>query len=84
MDKQEDTAEHVDPKKIYDRAREIIKEIEVKPGCNALLLTYDPNAEKFQFLAMHADADEVFALLLSGMGVLKDAADAARQERTLN
>jgi len=84
MDKQEDTAERVDPAKIYDRARELLNELEAKPGCNALLLTYDPNAEKFQFLAMHADADEVYALLLSGLGVLKDAAEATRVERTLN
>ena len=79
-----DTAESVDPKQIYDRAREIIKYMEEHKGSNGLLLTYDPEAEKFQFLAMHADPDEVFGLLLSGMGVLKDLAKDTDKERVLN
>lgn len=77
-------AENVEPKKIYERAREIIKYMEDRKGCNGLLLTYDPEAEKFQFLAMHADTDEVFALLLSGMSVLRDLAKDTAEERTLN
>lgn len=77
-------AENVEPQKIYERARDIIKYMEDRKGCNGLLLTYDPEAEKFQFLAMHADPDEIFALLLSGMGVLKDLAKDTNKERTLN
>jgi hypothetical protein len=80
----DNTAENIDPKKIYDRARELIAYMESREKCNGLLLTYDPDEEKFQFLAMHADLDEVLALLLSGMGVVRETVKDTDGGRTLN
>ena len=79
-----DEAENVDPEKIFTKARELLAEMEKGEGCNGLLLTYDPEAEKFQFLAIHADAEEVMALLLSGMGVVREAIKNTSPDRTLN
>ena len=62
----DDKDEHIEPEKIFNKARELLAEMEKGKGCNGLLMTYDPEAEKFQFLAIHADAEEVMALLLSG------------------
>lgn len=77
-------AESVDPKKIYDRAREVLKAAEESKGSNSLLLSYNPDTERFQFLAIHADPEEVYALLLSGMSALKDIVKDIDIERTLN
>lgn len=80
----DDKDEHIEPDKIYIKAREIISEMEKSKGCNGLLMTYDPEAEKFQFLAIHADAEEVMALLLSGMGVMRETIRDTNPNRTLN
>lgn len=83
MDKPEEV-ENIEPQKIFARAIELITELEHSKNGNGLLLTYDPDAEKFQFLAMHADTEEVYALLLSGMGVVRDAIKDVSNDRTLN
>lgn len=80
----DDNAENIDPKKVFDKARELIGEMEKNNGCNGLLLTYDPDAEKFQFLAIHSDTEEVLALLLSGMGVVRESIRDTNPDRTLN
>jgi hypothetical protein len=80
----DDKDEYLEPEKIYTKARELLSEMEKSKGCNGLLLTYDPEAEKFQFLAIHADAEEVMALLLSGMGVMRETIRDTNPNRTLN
>jgi len=80
----EDKDENIEPERIFTKARELLSEMEKSEGCNGLLLTYDPEAEKFQFLAIHADAEEVMALLLSGMGVMRQTIKDTNPNRTLN
>ena len=80
----DDTDENVEPEKIFTKARELLSEMEKGKGCNGLLMTYDPEAEKFQFLAIHADAEEVMALLLSGMGVMRETIKNTSPDRILN
>jgi len=80
----EDKDENIEPEIIFTKARELLSEMEKSEGCNGLLLTYDPEAEKFQFLAIHADAEEVMALLLSGMGVMRQTIKDTNPNRTLN
>ena len=80
----DDKDEYLEPEKIYTKARELLSEMEKSKGCNGLLMTYDPEAEKFQFLAIHADAEEVMALLLSGMGVMRETIRDTNPNRTLN
>lgn len=80
----DDKDEHIEPEKIFTKARELLDEMEKGKGCNGLLMTYDPEAEKFQFLAIHADAEEVMALLLSGMGVVRETIKDTSPDRILN
>ena len=80
----DDKDEHIEPEKIFTKARELLAEMEKGKGCNGLLMTYDPEAEKFKFLAIHADAEEVMALLLSGMGVMRQTIKDTNPNRTLN
>ena len=80
----EDKDENIEPERIFAKARELLSEMEKSEGCNGLLLTYDPEAEKFQFLAIHADAEEVMALLLSCMGVMRQTIKDTNPNRTLN
>ena len=80
----DDKDEYLEPDKIYVKAREIISEMEKSKGCNGLLLTYDPEAERFQFLALHADAEEALALLLSGMGVIQQTIKDTNPNRTIH
>jgi hypothetical protein len=83
MDKTEG-AENIDPQKVFGRAIDIITALEHSKNGNGLLITYDPDAEKFQFLAMHADPEEIRALLLSAMGILKDIVEDTDEGRVLN
>lgn len=80
----DDIEEHIPETKIFDRAREIIADMEKANNCNGIILTYDPDAEKFQFLAMNADPEEVLALLLSGMGVVRNELLNVSPDRTIN
>lgn len=80
----DDKDEYLEPEKIFTKARELLAEMEKSKGCNGLLMTYDPEAEKFQFLAIHADAEEVMALLLSGMGVVRETIKDTSPDRILN
>lgn len=80
----DDIEQNIEPKKIFDKAREVIADMEKGKDCNGILLTYDPDAETFQFLAINADPQEVLALLLSGMGVVREDLKNINPDRTLN
>ena len=80
----DDKDEYLEPEKIFTKARELLAEMERSKGCNGLLMTYDPEAEKFQFLAIHADAEEVMVLLLGGMGVVRETIKDTSPDRILN
>lgn len=81
----ENKSESIDPAEVFAKAREMLDRMEELDGKgNALLLTYDSESEAFQMLSMHADIDEVKALILSCIATMKQLVDSTQADRTLN
>jgi len=68
----------------FDKARDMITEMQASETCRGIMLTYDPENQRFQFIVMQADSDEVFELLINGMQALKSIMEDTSDDRTLN
>lgn len=77
-------AQNISPEEVYKKARELLAELEKQERSNGLLIAYNPDTEKFQFLSLNADVEEIFALLLGGMGMIKKTIVDMQSDRTLN
>jgi hypothetical protein len=86
MDKEEvqEQAEGMSALDTFNKAQEMLDNIQATKSCRGIMVTYDPNTEKFQFIVMQADPEEVFQLLISGMEALKSVVDDTSDDRILN
>jgi hypothetical protein len=80
----EESSECLSGPSTFDKAREMVGEVQASETCRAIMLTYDPEKQKFQFIVMQADHEEVFELLINGMQALKSVMQDTSSDRTLN
>ena len=80
----QEAAECLGMEKTFDRAKEMIEEIKGSETCRGVMLTYDPEKNRFQFIVLQAEHEEVFELLINGMQALKAIMEDTSDDRTLN